>query len=71
MNPIVSFVSIFLEISPVEKSSDLTSLIFSLESYIVFTMEDLDFRLFIAGVEVSLLAGSTETGSKYLLSTNF
>ena len=28
-------------------------LILDLESYIVFTMEDLDSRLFIAGVEVS------------------
>ena len=26
---------------------------FDLESYIIFTMEDLDSRLFIAGVEVS------------------
>ena len=52
----------FLEILPVQKSSDLTSLIihgFTLHTYfsaafcISFIMEDLDSRLFIAGVDVS------------------
>ena len=65
MNQIIPSVNIFLEILPVQKSSDFTSLIicgftlsayfsyaFDSESYIVFIMQDLDSRLFIAEVEV-------------------
>ena len=68
MIPIILSINIFLEILPVQKSSDLTSLIihgftlhaqffhaltFNSKFCIAFTMEDLDCRLFIAGVEVS------------------
>ena len=62
MIPIVLYISIFIEILPVQKSSDLTSLIicgftlcayFSVAFCITFLMEDLDSRLFITGVEIS------------------
>ena len=60
------FITIVLESVPVQRLSDLTSLIihgftlcthFSVAFCITFTMEDLDFRLFIAGVEVSCWQG--------------
>ena len=38
---------------------------FDLESYIIFIMEDLDSRLFIAGVEVYCWQDQPETSSKY------
>ena len=62
MIPIIQYISIFVEILPVQKSSHLTSLIicgftlhahFSAAFCITFIMEDLDSRLFIAGVEIS------------------
>ena len=61
MIPII-LISIFIEILPVQKLSDLTSLIicsftfcthFSVAFCITLIMEDLDSRLFIAGVEIS------------------
>ena len=57
------FIIIVLESLPVQRSPDLTSLIingftlcvhFCVAFCISFTMKDLDSRLFIAGVEVSI-----------------